>query len=62
MKLLTYDDFSVLLTWSEEDNSWIVGKVFRPIKGRTEAEIVSVGHLPWSVRISIAEYCNQPIP
>lgn len=62
MRLLQFDNFSVVLTYNHGDSSWEVQKVFRHILGRTEAEACSVGHLPWSARIAIAEYCGNSIP
>jgi hypothetical protein len=62
MRLLKFDDFSVLLVWDRADDSWSVTKVFRHIPGRTSAEDSSVSALPWSVRIAIAEFCGNPLP
>jgi hypothetical protein len=62
MRLLQFDNFSVVLKYNHGDHTWEVDKVFRHIPGRTEAEAGSVGHLPWSARIAIAEYCNETMP
>ena len=60
MKLLIFDDLHVILMWTVD--SWHITRVFRRHPGLIQAEEVSVSVLPWTIRVSIAEYCDNSLP